>query len=181
MNSRSVVAAVGAAVIVALLTACTPEPQPAPTPTPTSTAFASEADAFAAAEETYRAYVDALNQVDLSDPATFEAVYAWTTGEANAASRQSFSQMHAEGLTVGGVSTPTVVEARSSEDAPDGVEVAVCVDVSQVTLVNPSNESVVAPDRRDVQSLLLDLEVGETPTGWSISLISGREGEPACS
>ncbi len=74
-----------AAVVVALAvtlgaTACQPEP----TPTPTGPAFASEDEAFAAAEETYRAYVDALNQVDLSDPETFEAVYAWTTGEANA-------------------------------------------------------------------------------------------------
>ncbi len=50
--------------------------------------FASEEEAFAAAEETYRAYVDALNQVDLSDPETFEAVYAWTTGDANADERK---------------------------------------------------------------------------------------------
>ncbi|MET0860918.1 MAG: hypothetical protein ABW091_07810, partial [Microbacterium sp.] len=64
----------------AALSGCTP--QPAPTPTPTG--FATEDEAFAAAEETYRAYVDALNQVDLSDPETFEPVYAWTTGEANA-------------------------------------------------------------------------------------------------
>ena len=55
-------------------------------------AFATEEEAFAAAEETYREYVDALNQVDLSDPETFEAVYAWTTGDANAKERERSSQ-----------------------------------------------------------------------------------------
>ena len=178
MKSRGTVGALATLVLAMGLVACVPQPDPTPTPTPTG--FASEAEAFAAAEETYRAYVDALNQVDLSDPDTFEAVYAWTTGEANAAARESFSQMHADGWTVGGQSTPTVVEGRSSADDADAVEVAVCVDVSEVTLVDPSNESVVAPDRRDIQSLVLHVTQSGTPTGWIISLISGREGEPQC-
>ncbi|HOQ22628.1 MAG TPA: hypothetical protein PLN62_09415, partial [Microbacterium sp.] len=64
--------AVGAALLaLALVTGCAPEPAPTPTPT----GFASDDEAFAAAEATYRAYVDALNAVDLSDPATFEPVY----------------------------------------------------------------------------------------------------------
>ncbi len=64
--------------IATTVSACTPEPAPTPTPT----GFASEDEAFRAAEETYRAYVDALNAVDLADPATFEPVFAWTTGDA---------------------------------------------------------------------------------------------------
>ncbi|MCR2814814.1 hypothetical protein [Microbacterium jiangjiandongii] len=177
MRARGAIGAVTSVMLVLGLTACAPEPEP--TPTPTATGFASEAEAFAAAEETYRAYVEALNQVDLSDPDTFEAVYAWTTGEANAAARESFSQMHANGWTVGGESTPTVVEARAGEDAHE-VEVAVCVDVSEVTLVDPSNESVVSPDRPDIQSMALGMAPADTATGWSIALITGRDGEPVC-
>src|SRR5690349_10893189 len=79
------------------LTGCASPPDATPTP-----GFASEAEAFAAAEKTYRAYVDALNEVDLSDPDTFEAVYSWTTGEANAGERKTLSQMYADGWEVEG-------------------------------------------------------------------------------
>ena len=96
-----VIAATLALALVAGMAACQPEPQP----TPGGPVFATEEEAFAAAEETYRAYVDALNQVDLSDPETFEAVYAWTTGELNATTGKTLSRgMHAEGVTVSGAS-----------------------------------------------------------------------------
>ena len=86
-----------AALVLALALGMTTACQPEPAPSPSGPVFANEEEAFAAAEETYRAYVDALNQVDLSDPETFEAVYAWTTGEANASERKTLSQMHADG------------------------------------------------------------------------------------
>ena len=72
MRTRVTAAALGALLMLTLAGCTTPEPTD-PTPTPTS-AFASEEEAFAAAEATYRAYVDALNEVDLSDPETFEPV-----------------------------------------------------------------------------------------------------------
>ncbi len=87
MLRRVAAVTVALAMVVPLATGC----QPDPAPSPTGPAFATEEEAFAAAEETYRAYVDALNQVDLSDPETFEAVYAWTTGDANASERKTLS------------------------------------------------------------------------------------------
>ena len=80
MIRRAAAAAIVLALALGMTTACQPEPAPSPS----GPVFANEEEAFAAAEETYRAYVDALNQVDLSDPETFEAVYAWTTGDFNA-------------------------------------------------------------------------------------------------
>ncbi len=169
-----------AAVVVALAvtlgaTACQPEP----TPTPTGPAFASEDEAFAAAEETYRAYVDALNQVDLSDPDTFEAVYAWTTGEANAEAKKTFTTMHADMWTVSGKSVPTIVEPRLWGGSGN-VEVAVCLNVADVSLVNNLGESVVDPDRPDVQSMLVTMEQSPTESGWAIRSFDGRDGEPSC-
>ena len=79
MKSRLLAAAAVLACVLITTTGCFAQPDPEPTPL-----FSSEEEAFAAAEATYRAYVDALNQVDLSDPETFEEVYAWTTGDANA-------------------------------------------------------------------------------------------------
>lgn len=150
-------------------------PVAVPTETP---AFATDEEAFAAAEQTYRAYVDALNQVDLSDPATFEPVYALTTGEANAGAREAFSGMHAEGLTVAGASRVSLVSV-----SPDGLglQLDACVDVSKVTLTNPSGVSVVEPNRSDIQSIRLNFEPAEqSSTGVLISYIDGREDGPAC-
>ncbi len=111
MIPRVAAVTIALALAVCVMTGCQPEPEPSPS----APAFATEEEAFAAAEETYREYVDALNQVDLSDPETFEAVYSWTTGDANAGARESFSEMHADGWTVAGeslVGTTRYIEAK---------------------------------------------------------------------
>lgn len=165
------------ALLAVALTGCAaPLPPPGPTP-----GFTSEAEAFAAAEKTYRAYVDALNEVDLSDPETFEAVYAWTTGEANAGARREFSRMHADGLTVDGVTTVTHVEATDSRLLRESVRIDVCLDVSRVTLVDNEGRSVVDLDRLDIQHMQVSL-VHETtsPTGMLIGQIDGRSEGRRC-
>jgi len=152
MIRRRVLPASAAVWLTAATLALTGCGDPAPTPTPTPTGFASEAEAFAAAEETYRAYVDALNQVDLSDPTTFEEVYRWTTGDLNASDRESFSAWHANGYSLVG-------KSRIQTVAPLGVStlgqvtLAACYDVSRVDIRTKEGISVVAPDRTVVQAL----------------------------
>lgn len=178
MIPRRLALLVALAAAATIATACAPEPEPAPA----APAFATEADAFAAAEETYRAYVDALNQVDLSDPQTFEPVFAWTTGDANKTDRKTFSQMHGSHWTVAGVSEATTVEpSLVNTKRPDQWNLAVCLDVSRVSVVDLDGLSVVSADRGDFQSLLVTLvPSGETPTGLSISRFEGRSGVPTC-
>ncbi|MDZ8172557.1 hypothetical protein [Microbacterium xanthum] len=161
--------------IAAALTACAPTPEPTPTPT----GFASEAEAFAAAEATYRAYVDALNEVDLSDPDTFEPVFALTTGDLNATDREGLSRYHAEGVSVAGTSTALLIEPRSV-DLPAAMQLAVCLDVSSVTLTAPDGSSLVDVDRVDVQSLLITLEALPDHSAWRLADIEGRAGAPTC-
>jgi len=156
---------------------CTPEPEPTPTPT----GFANADEAFAAAEQTYRAYVDALNEVDLADPATFEPVYDWSTGDFNSEERRVFSEYHADKLTVSGESVVTLVEPVRWDEQEGLIEMAVCVDVSGVDLVDAAGISVVSPDRVDVQSTTVTLSRGSSPTSLLIVDITGREGEPPCS
>lgn len=152
---------------------------PTPTPTPTPTGFANEAEAFAAAEATYRAYVDALNQVDLADPTTFEEVYRWTTGDANAEARRSFSQMHADGWSVSG---ETKFDSLSIEsDQPEGgLIVALCLDVTSVDVLDESGVSVVPAARVDRQSLDVEMELAATSTGLAIARSNAVE-PGACS
>lgn len=162
-----------------MLAGCQAQPAPSSS-TPT---FATEEEAFAAAEETYRAYVDALNQVDLSDPDTFEPVYEWTTGDAHSEARETFSQMHADGWSVGGATIASLVQPRlaGGKDATSSVELAVCLDVSSVTLLDATGQSVVSEERPDVQSMLVTLTpLQSSPTGWAISDFAGRDGQPSC-
>ena len=143
--------------------------------------FANEDEAFAAAEETYRAYVDALNQVDLSDPETFEAVYAWTTGELNASDRKGLSEYHADRVSVSGESQVAAVELKAFNTTNESVQLAVCLDISTVEVVASNGDSLVDPDRTKVQSLIVSLDPDPaSPTEMLITSIGPREGVPTC-
>ncbi|NYF16283.1 hypothetical protein HDC37_001097 [Microbacterium sp. AK009] len=165
------------ALSLVLVTGCTPQPEPVESQAP----FATEEEAFAAAEETYRNYVDALNAVDLSDPETFEPVYEWTTGDLNASDREGLSQYHAAGAEVGGTSTPVMIEPVTVDPEAGHVDLAVCLDVSTVTVQDADGSSLVDPNRVPIQSLTVELvEDNESGTGLKLSAISGRQGEPTC-
>lgn len=132
---------------VMVLAGCTPSP--APTPTPTA-AFASEEDAFAAAEETYRAYTDALNSVVPADPSTFERTYAFSSGGVQKADRENFSTMHAEGYEIFGDAVVTKFSELDTKNSLKVVLAVICVDVSDVSVRDASGSSVVSPNRPDV-------------------------------
>lgn len=170
---RPLLAAGAALLALTLATACSPTPAPTPSPT----GFASEEEAFAAAEATYRAYVDALNNVDLADPATFEPVYETSTGDARDAIAKELSEMHAKGWAVGGATTPTLVSLASA-DPSTGVELNVCSDVSKVTLIDAGGVSMVSPDRPDVQALTV--VVTYNANSPLVMSISSRTGPPSC-
>ncbi len=169
-------AAVLGAVLVLGLAGCgTPEPAE-PTPTP---AFSSEAEAFAAAEETYRAYVEALNQVDLSDPNTFEPVYELTTGDLNASERKNLSRMSADEWTVNGTTVITRIDRLKIDPSTSEVQLGACADVSAVELRDAAGNSVVTGDRPPIQSVRVTLEI-EPPGNLRVSDIVGYELDPIC-
>ena len=169
-----------AALVLALALGMTTACQPEPAPSPSGPVFANEEEAFAAAEETYRAYVDALNQVDLSDPETFEAVYAWTTGEANAGEKKSLSRMHADGWTVQGDTLITEVALDSfDDDGNPAVVLDICADVSDVQVLDSSGLSVVGPDRPDAQASVVTL-VGSTSSTTRLVIANIEGGDHQC-
>lgn len=171
---RAAAALAVVAVLAGLATGCTGSPAPAPsTPTPLS-----EDEAYAAAEATYRAYVDALNQVDLSDPDTFEPVYALTTGNYQASERKSFSEMHAAGWTTSGESQITHLEPLSV--SAETIRLGACVDVSAVSLTDANGQSVVAPDRPDVQAVSITITPADTPTRYAVAGSEGTQEALPC-
>ncbi|WP_344070079.1 hypothetical protein [Microbacterium sediminicola] len=151
-------------------------------PEPSATGFASEAEAFAAAEATYRAYVDALNQVDLSDPTTFEEVYRWTTGDANAAARESLSQMHAKGwIKTGENEIRDVFELNNRTGVTAGVSIVACTEVATVALTDSDGNSVVSADRLDIQAWEVSLVPDpDSATRLLITDFYSWSGAPAC-
>lgn len=175
MVRRFRVAAALAALVV--LTGCAPEVDASPSPSPTG--FASEEAAFAAAEDTYRAYIDALNQVDLSDPATFEPIFALTTGDANDADRQQYSELHADNVERIGESVVTLVVPSVREGS--SIRLDVCVDVTSVDFVASTGDSIVSPERPDMQrGAVVLVEKEDAPLGWLIETFAGRDDGPSC-
>jgi hypothetical protein len=148
MTARRPAVLAAAAVLVAALTACTPAAGPTPSPTPTG--FASEMEAFAAAEETYRAYVDALNEIDLAAPETFQPLFDLTTGELNELDRESFSALHADDNVVSGETT--VISITPIDASSEEVRLSTCIDVSDVELTDSEGNSLVDEDRPDIRA-----------------------------
>lgn len=150
---------------------------PAPTPTPSPTAaFASEEEAFAAAEETYRAYIDALNEVDLSDPSTFAPVLALLSDSAASSTKKIFSEFHAEGVRMTGTTAFDSFKGISAESDLGSVSTVLCLDVTTVELMNKAGESLVSPDRLDRQPMRVDLQTQAANGELRISSMRAEEG-----
>lgn len=168
MPFRITAAAAVVALVIVAATGCTSPPSPTSTPTPT---FTSADQAYAAAEKTYRAYVDALNEVDLRDPKTFEAVYAWTTGEALEGAKKSFTEMHSKGWKVSGLSTYDNLKLKSLDEVKHvfTLMATVCLDVTDISVVDKDGGSVVPSDRLDRQPVLVTFAIASTRTGLAIA------------
>lgn len=175
MDLRRRTATLALAIGITLVGCASPATGPTPTPS-----FADADAAYAAAEATYRAYVDALNAVELSDPTTFEDVFQWTTGDVNAADRETLSAYHAEGLTVSGDSVVQSITPVAARDGFSEVGLAVCLDVSHIAITDPNGVSRVDPDRVDVQTLNAGLSVGDSPTGFLVGLIEASKDPGTC-
>lgn len=152
------------AMIAVMLTGCAPTPTPTPTPT---APFASEEEAFAAAEETYRAYTDATNRTDLDDPKTFAPVYDWLVGEALTAAIENYGEFHAAKITRTGASTFDTFDP--TKYSPTRITVRLCLDVSNVELFDATGASAVPVDRPPRRPIEVEFVPAGTPTTLAIS------------
>lgn len=159
----------GAALALALTTGCAPDPAPSPTPT----GFASDAEAYAAAEATYRAYLNASNarredSASLPDPADF------LTGEALTGEIKSASEFETAGVSLEGEITLDSFTPLSSTTG--SVDAVACIDVSKTSVIDQAGRDVTPTERPRLQSL--EITAVWTPTGTLIS--SSVSGEAEC-
>jgi hypothetical protein len=126
------------ALAASTLFGCSPEPAPTPSPSP---AFASEEEAFAAAEETYRAYNDAGNRD--------RSVAQYLAGEALQSDIDAKRYLSERGLRLVG---PSVIEWFTGIRATDKsgvarVETEICIDISASRVLDEAGNDVTPSDR----------------------------------
>ena len=140
-------AAVCAGVVV--LSGCAPGEEPTPPPT---AAFASDEEAFAAAEETYRAYVDALNEArDGSDVDPL----AFLVGDALTAGIDGEKLIEDRGVSIAG--RTDVISFIGTTFDSQVISSLACIDVSD-TRVTASDGSDQTPTTR-AEQITFEIEI----------------------
>lgn len=172
MNPRRSALIATAVVAVAFgLAACAPGPAPKPTPTPL---FASEAEAFKAAEQVYREYVDAGNArrrgAEGANPQSFLSGQA-LTDDINA--QRTLKEKH---LRIVGPSRVSSFSAIEYDRMREQVNAELCIDVAGSRVIDESGADVTPSSRAD----LVALRVVMTSQGRQLAITSAVPGEHAC-
>ncbi|CAH0234033.1 hypothetical protein SRABI76_02829 [Microbacterium oxydans] len=133
-------------VMLASTIGCSAEPRPTPTATPL---FATEDEAFSAAEEVYREYLDAGNAriagKDSPDPQDY------LIGQALEADIDAVNSFGGQGIRLSGSAVMTSFSGESMET--QAVTATVCIDARNVRVINTAGDDVTPAARPD-ESLL---------------------------
>jgi hypothetical protein len=163
-------AAILALTFAAALSGCAPAPEPSPSPTP---AFASEEEAFAAAEEVYRAYNEAGNAriagEESPDPQDF------LIGEALEADIDGIRLFDEQGIHLSGAASVGDVSGLSVTTTT--VLASVCIIATDVRVIDAEGADVTPADRPE--SSVLHVTFTEVDGDLLISrseLVEGVEG-----
>ncbi|MGF2948640.1 hypothetical protein [Microbacterium alcoholitolerans] len=151
---RAGAAIAAAGIVLGMLSACSPEPEP----TPTKTAlFASEEEAFAAAEETYRAYNDAGNSHRKGDKGAKPDDYL--IGTALEAAIDGRTELRDAGLSLAGdVQVADFLPVEDSyQDNGAQLSAVVCLDLSGTRVLLEDGTEAVLPARPTTVAQLVQM------------------------
>ena len=144
---------------------------PGPSPSTSTPLFADEAEAFAAAEATYRAYIDAVNLANEGREGT--DTQSFLIGEALEAESDSQRQMDDAGTHISGV-LKVATFAPLDYDTDKGTATAgVCLDISE-TSIRDANDMDVTPSGRPS---LVPLIIGFQTHGRELRISSTQPAE----
>lgn len=141
--------------VIALTGCLGSTPEPAPT---TTAVFSSEEEAFAVAEETYRAYIDAVN-ARYADPASDPDPQSFLVGSALEDDLEAIRSFEELGIRIVGESSIVHIAAVVADPVTGDAQIDVCLDSSRTRVVNASGQDVTMPDRDPRTSLRVDLVV----------------------
>ena len=183
---RSVPTLVVAAIALLALTSCQPDEAPIiPDPVPSSDLlFESEDEALAAAEEAYGAYIGVIDAIFADGGENPERLLTVATGSVYESELEGFEGVAESGWHSVGVSTLDSVTLQSYDAASKGesvITIYACNDVSAVDVLDPSGNSVVAPDRPNRSGFQLAFDYApSTPSHLILSEKTYWTGEDFC-
>lgn len=151
VRTGSALAAAG--LLVGMLSACTPEADPTPTPTKTA-AFATDEEAFAAAEETYRAFIRENSRVDGNEDALLGGIAL----EEHLKAEEQLKDAGVRGMGEARVKSFVVVPSSLSTDRTS-LTAEACVDISDVRVVDDSGEDVTPNGRPNIIATRVEMEL----------------------
>jgi len=156
----------GFVVAVALLLAlagCVPtSTHPTASPHPSATpVFASDAEALAAAEKAYAAYLKVSDQLAQGGWKDVDSLVPYARGAALSNDLKTAKELSSKSLRQVGTTSFDSARLESLEDHGDGtavVTVYLCLDVSEVDVLGPSGASVVPSSRQSRVPLEVDID-----------------------
>lgn len=137
-------------------TGCTTET--APSPTPTALVFETDEEAYAAAEEVYRAFLDEYNSMKYDDSKELTSLEKYMSGDFLLSTRKGFSQLHAD--QIGRVGETKVVWIRGVSRTEDNlITMLLCEDITTVDLRDADGISLVNPERDNFPARIVDFRI----------------------
>jgi hypothetical protein len=173
------------AALLLALTGCVPTGTPSASPSATATpVFASDAEALAAAEKAYAAYLKVSDEIAQDGGKDPERINAVSTGALTKDDLAGFATFSAKGWRSVGLSKIRSIVLQSADlgstsSAMDVVTTYVCEDVSGVDVLDSDGASVVSssrPDRQEFEVTFNLVESSLLPSGrvpWTGSSICG--------
>lgn len=163
MRIRTLAATAGIGALLVLTGCVGGDPLPTLPPEPTSAPiFASEEEALAAAEEAYAAYSEVSAQISMDGGADAQRIAQYVTDEQLASELATAEYYESNGLRASAPPTTSLFTLQQYSELQGMVEVVVyvCVDVTDVAVLNESGADVTPTDREPVVALEVTL-IGE--------------------
>lgn len=172
---------------VLLLAGCVPgDPVITPAPEPDATpVFASDDEALAAATEAYTKYLEVSDEILADGGTNPDRLLAVATAGWAEVQAEGFAKAMSEGLhSVGRTSFDNLSLEKYDSSSTDGQSILrayVCIDVSNVDVLDKDGKSVVSEDRpdRSPAELVFDL-VGSSKPGLRVANVEPWGGRDFC-
>ena len=158
---RVSVLALAALAVVALSGCFAAAPVEPPAPTASAApVFASEEEALAAATEAYAAYLAVSDQVGNDGGSGVDRLATLLSAEYFDEQKGSYLELQSDGLRTSGSTTfePPILQSVERTDREAVISVYVCVDVTNVRVIDQSDIDVTSSERPNRYPLVVEFE-----------------------